>query len=60
MCENGHGSMDIGNCSYHRDALKLKRNGIEQKYKNEIEQFYGEKRKENKSKSNEKKDSKEI
>jgi hypothetical protein len=37
------------------DALKLKRKAIEQKYKDDIEQLYGEKSNENKSKSNEKK-----
>jgi hypothetical protein len=42
------------------DALKLKRKAIEQKYKDDIEQLYGDKPKENKSKSKEKKnDSKE-
>ncbi len=35
------------------DALKLKRKAIEQKYKDDIEQLYGEKPKENKSKSKE-------
>ncbi len=37
------------------DALKLKRKAIEQKYKDDIEQLYGDKPKENKSKSNEQK-----
>lgn len=33
------------------DALKLKRKAIEEKYKDEIDELYGEKPKENKSKS---------
>lgn len=36
------------------DALKLKRKAIEEKYKEDIDELYGEKNKGNKSKSNKK------